>query len=175
LYYPGGFSLHSARITKVCRRVEAFGPAHTSPSCLNRQCEASGCGCGACEDFKGGSTEPDSWRPHCAAALAHHALKEAAQTVTRTKRKNALNRTGKDMSLITLVVTLIVVGVLLWLVNTYIPMDGKIKNILNIAVVVVVVLWLLNVFGVWGHLHDVRVTILMPSLAVPTWSLSSQC
>ena len=59
------------------------------------------------------------------------------------------------MSLVTLVVTLIVVGVLLWLANNYIPMDGKIKKILNIAVVVVVVLWLLNVFGLWGHLHDV--------------------
>ena len=47
------------------------------------------------------------------------------------------------------------VGVLLWLVNTSIPTDGKIKKILNIAVVVVVVLWLLNVFGLWGHLHDV--------------------
>ena len=61
------------------------------------------------------------------------------------------------MSLITIVITLIIVGVLLWLVNTYIPMDGKIKKILNIAVVVAVVLWLLNVFGVLGHLNNVRV------------------
>lgn len=61
------------------------------------------------------------------------------------------------MSLITIVVTLVIVGVLLWLVNNYIPMDGKIKRILNIVVVVVVVLWLLNVFGVWGQLRDVRV------------------
>jgi hypothetical protein len=51
---------------------------------------------------------------------------------------------------------------LLWLVNTYIPMDGKIKNILNIVVVVVVVLWLLNVFGVWGNLHTLRVSSLAP-------------
>ena len=69
------------------------------------------------------------------------------------------------MSLVTIVISLIVVGVLLWLVNTYIPMDGKIKKILNIVVVVVVVLWLLNVFGVWGHLHDVRVTMQTPFLA----------
>jgi hypothetical protein len=62
------------------------------------------------------------------------------------------------MSLVTIVITLIVVGVLLWLINTYIPMDGKIKKLLNIVVVVVVVLWLLNVFGVWGHLHNIRVT-----------------
>jgi hypothetical protein len=68
------------------------------------------------------------------------------------------------MSLITIVITLVVVGVLLWLVNTYIPMDGKIKNILNIVVVVVVVLWLLNVFGVWGHLGSVRASIESPPL-----------
>ena len=69
------------------------------------------------------------------------------------------------MSLVTIVVTLIVVGVLLWLANTYIPMDGKIKKVLNIVVMVVVVLWLLNVFGVMGHLHDVRVSIQSPSTA----------
>jgi hypothetical protein len=63
------------------------------------------------------------------------------------------------MSLISIVITLIVVGVLLWLVNTYIPMDGKIKKILNIAVVVVVVLWLLNVFGVLDQLRSVRASI----------------
>jgi len=69
------------------------------------------------------------------------------------------------MSLITIVVTLIIVGVLLWLVNTYIPMDGKIKKIMNIVVVVVVVLWLLNVFGVLGHLRDVRVSNPSPAIA----------
>jgi len=69
------------------------------------------------------------------------------------------------MSLITIVVTLIVVGVLLWLANTYIPMDGKIKKILNIAVVVVVILWLLNVFGVWGHVRDLRVSNETPASA----------
>jgi hypothetical protein len=67
------------------------------------------------------------------------------------------------MSLITIVITLIVIGVLLWLVNTYIPMDGKIKKILNVVVVVVVILWLLNVFGVWGHLRTVRVSIEAPA------------
>ncbi|MEO8429244.1 MAG: Thivi_2564 family membrane protein [Verrucomicrobiota bacterium] len=61
------------------------------------------------------------------------------------------------MSLISLVVTLIVVGVLLWLINTYIPMDGKIKKILNIVVVIVVVLWLLSVFGILGHTGAIRV------------------
>jgi len=61
------------------------------------------------------------------------------------------------MSLISLVVTLIVVGVLLWLVNTYIPMDGKIKKILNIVVVICVVIWLLYAFGIPGHAGDIRV------------------
>ena len=61
------------------------------------------------------------------------------------------------MSLITIVLTLIVVGVLLWLTNTYIPMDGKIKKVLNIVVMVVVVLWLLNVFGVWNYVRNIHV------------------
>lgn len=61
------------------------------------------------------------------------------------------------MSLVSLVVTLIIVGVLLWLVNTYIPMDGKIKNIMNIVVVIAVVLWLLSVFGVLGSMGKITV------------------
>jgi hypothetical protein len=61
------------------------------------------------------------------------------------------------MPLITLVVTLIVVGVLLWLVNAYIPMDAKIKQILNVVVVIAVVLWLLSVFIGCGHINDIRV------------------
>jgi len=61
------------------------------------------------------------------------------------------------MSLITLVLTLIVVGVLLWVVNTYIPMDGKIKKILNVVVVICVVVWLLYAFGALGRGGDIRV------------------
>ncbi|WP_200957981.1 Thivi_2564 family membrane protein [Sphingomonas sp. Root710] len=49
--------------------------------------------------------------------------------------------------LIQVLVVLIIVGVLLWLVNNYIPMDGKIKSILNAVVVIVVILWLLQAFG----------------------------
>jgi len=59
--------------------------------------------------------------------------------------------------LITVVITLIVVGVLLWLVNTYIPMDGKIKKVVNIVVFVAVVVWLLHVFGAWDYIRGVRV------------------
>lgn len=61
------------------------------------------------------------------------------------------------MPLITVLVTLIVIGVLLWLVNTYIPMDSKIKSILNIVVVVFVIIWLLKVFGVFNNLMSVNV------------------
>lgn len=61
------------------------------------------------------------------------------------------------MPLITIVITLIVVGVLLWLINTYIPMDSKIKQLLNIVVVIAVVIWLLNVFGVIGNVGNIRV------------------
>jgi hypothetical protein len=61
------------------------------------------------------------------------------------------------MPLVQLVIALIVIGVLLWLVNTYIPMDSKIKNIMNVVVVIVVVLWLLNVFGVLAGVSGLRV------------------
>jgi hypothetical protein len=61
------------------------------------------------------------------------------------------------MPLINLVVVLIVVGVLLWLVNAYIPMNGKIKKILNIVVLIVVVLWLLQAFGILGSLGSIRI------------------
>ena len=61
------------------------------------------------------------------------------------------------MPLISLIITLIVVGVLLWLVNNYIPMDGKIKKILNVVVVICVVIWLLYAFGVISHVNSVRV------------------
>ena len=61
------------------------------------------------------------------------------------------------MPLVTVVIYLVVVGVLLWLVNNYIPMDRKIKQIINILVVVVVVIWLLQVLGVMGPLSRIRV------------------
>jgi len=60
------------------------------------------------------------------------------------------------MSLMHLVVTLIVVGLLLWLVNRFIPMQSNIKSILNGVVVIGVVLWLLDIFGLfhgWSKIH----------------------
>ena len=61
------------------------------------------------------------------------------------------------MPLIQLVVILIVIGVLLWLVNNYIPMQRSIKGILNAVVVIAVVLWLLNVFGLFSSISGLRV------------------
>jgi hypothetical protein len=61
------------------------------------------------------------------------------------------------MPLLQILVVLIVVGVLLWLVNQFIPMAGSIKSILNAVVVIGVVLWLLDVFGLFHSLSRVRI------------------
>jgi hypothetical protein len=61
------------------------------------------------------------------------------------------------MPLLSIVLVLIVVGVLLWLVNTYIPMDRKIKSILNAVVVIAVIVWLLQAFGLIGSLRNIRI------------------
>ena len=61
------------------------------------------------------------------------------------------------MPLLNVLIILIVIGVLLWLVNAYIPMDGKIKRILNIVVVIAVVIWLLKVFGLFSSLSNMLV------------------
>lgn len=60
------------------------------------------------------------------------------------------------MSLLNVALVLIVVGVLLWLVNTFIPMDGKIKKILNVVVVISVVIWLLRVFGLFSSVSNIH-------------------
>ncbi|MFO7762162.1 MAG: Thivi_2564 family membrane protein [Wenzhouxiangellaceae bacterium] len=54
------------------------------------------------------------------------------------------------MPIINLIITLVVVGVLLWLINAYIPMEPTIKKILNVVVIILVILWLLSVFGIFG-------------------------
>jgi hypothetical protein len=59
--------------------------------------------------------------------------------------------------LVTVVITLLVVGVLLWLVNTYVPMQGTIKGLLNAVVVIAVVLWLVNVFGLYHYITQFHV------------------
>lgn len=61
------------------------------------------------------------------------------------------------MSLVSLILVLIVVGVVLWLINTYVPMNSKIKSILNAVVVIAVVLWLLKVFGLLDTLTNIHI------------------
>jgi len=61
------------------------------------------------------------------------------------------------MPLLQILLVLIVVGVLLWLVNSFIPMQGTIKSILNAVVIIAVVLWLLNVFGLFHSLSRIHV------------------
>jgi len=61
------------------------------------------------------------------------------------------------MPLLQIVMVLIVVGILLWLVNRFIPMQGTIKSILNAVVVIAVVLWLLNIFGLFHSLSRIHV------------------
>jgi hypothetical protein len=61
------------------------------------------------------------------------------------------------MSLISLVLVLVVVGVVLWLINRFIPMQSSIKKILNVVVIIVVILWLLSAFGIIGSLDTIRI------------------
>ena len=61
------------------------------------------------------------------------------------------------MPLIHVIVVLVVVGVLLWLVNNYIPMAGSIKSILNAVVIIAVVLWLLSVFGLMSEITNIKI------------------
>ena len=61
------------------------------------------------------------------------------------------------MPLINLIIILVVVGVILWLINSYIPMQTTIKKILNVVVVIAVVIWLLSVFGVIGNISAIQI------------------
>jgi hypothetical protein len=60
------------------------------------------------------------------------------------------------MSLISIIISLVIVGVLLWLINSLIPMDSKIKSILNAVVVIVTILWLLDAFGISNTFKNIH-------------------
>ena len=60
------------------------------------------------------------------------------------------------MSLVSVIIAIIVVGVLLWLINSFIPMDRNIKTILNVVVVIIVVIWLLKEFGLFTSLQNLH-------------------
>jgi hypothetical protein len=61
------------------------------------------------------------------------------------------------MPIINLIIILVVVGVILWVINAYIPMQSTIKKILNAVVVIGVIIWLLSVFGVIGNISAIRI------------------
>jgi hypothetical protein len=61
------------------------------------------------------------------------------------------------MPLIQLVIVLVIVGMILWVINSYIPMQSTIKRILNVVVVICVIIWLLSVFGLIGNILSIRV------------------
>lgn len=61
------------------------------------------------------------------------------------------------MDLLSIVIILIVIGILLWLINTYIPLDPKIRKIINIVVIVVVCIWLLRALGAFVYLREIKI------------------
>jgi hypothetical protein len=61
------------------------------------------------------------------------------------------------VTLVNIIVILVVVGLVMWLINTYIPMAGAIKSLLNIVVFVVLLIWILQVFGVIGAIPGLRI------------------
>jgi len=65
------------------------------------------------------------------------------------------------MTLVQIAIVLVVIGVVMWLINTYIPMMGAIKSLLNLVVIVVVVIWLLQIFGIIGPIPGVQIPRMM--------------
>jgi hypothetical protein len=61
------------------------------------------------------------------------------------------------MPILTILLVLVVVGVILWLVNSFIPMDRKIKSILNVVVVILVIIWLLQAFGLFSSFKNMHI------------------
>ena len=64
------------------------------------------------------------------------------------------------MTLVSIVLVLVVVGLVMWLINTYIPMAAGIKSVLNIVVLIVMTIWLLQGFGIIGNIPGVRIPAL---------------
>jgi hypothetical protein len=61
------------------------------------------------------------------------------------------------MSLLNILIAIVIAGVILWLINNYIPMDRKIRNIFNVVVVIILIVWLLKVFGVVNYLGSMHI------------------
>ena len=61
------------------------------------------------------------------------------------------------MPILSIIIVIVIVGLILYLANTYIPMDAKIKSILNIVVVIILIIWLLKAFGLFSGIENIRV------------------
>ncbi len=81
----------------------------------------------------------------------------AKLSATTHQAVSGTSKGKKNMPLLQVVIALIVVGILLWLVNRFIPMAGSIKSILNAVVVIATVLWLLNIFGLMQSLTSIHI------------------
>ena len=104
----------------------------------------------------------DGWRHSCPAGYCHRCgdnpgYSGPKTSVTIIDSEQATHERRYTMPLIQLVIVLVVVGVVLWLINSYIPMQSTIKKILNVVVVIGVILWLLSAFGVIGNLSSIRI------------------
>jgi len=60
------------------------------------------------------------------------------------------------MDILTILIVIVIVGVLLWLVNSYIPMQAGVKKILNVVVIILLIIWLLSAFGVFHYLSGIN-------------------
>jgi hypothetical protein len=109
---------------------------------------------------------PDSGRHHCCpcpgssgtkAGLAPWNVRGVASVKNNLPVKQAGNERRNTMPLINLVIVLAVVGLILWAINSYIPMQATIKKILNAVVVISVIVWLLSVFGIIGSIQGIRI------------------
>jgi hypothetical protein len=89
--------------------------------------------------------------------LRTHENRNSGRCLNADEGRSPRKGRSKIMPLIQLLEILVVVGILLWLVNRFIPMQGSIKSILNGVVVIAVVLWLLNVFGLFHSLTRIHV------------------
>ena len=104
----------------------------------------------------------DGWRHSCPAGHRHRRDIDSIYSRTKTSVnifdvQQAIHDRKLTMPLIHLVIVLAIVGVILWVINSYIPMQTTIKKILNVVVVIVVVVWLVSVFGVIGNISAIRI------------------
>ena len=102
------------------------------------------------------------WRHSCPAGHRHRRGADPGYSRPQTSVnlfdvQQAIHDRILTMPLIQLVIVLVVVGVILWVINSYIPMQTTIKKILNVVVVIAVVVWLLSVFGVIGNISAILI------------------